>query len=215
MLKKGKKVLELVDRHFSEVSECFNQFERFIESFLNSGVSEDTVDLYHKIDLLEHDADATRREIVSNFLEGTLLAQTRKEILQLVESADKIANKLQDIARQLVYEKAEFPDWVKEDVIEIVKLTKEQIGKLLKILEFLFDDYDILIKDPTILQEIKDMEGKVDVVELRAIKKIYDSDIQLSMKNYIKYFISKIADISDLIENISDAIQIMIVFRRV
>ena len=65
------------------------------------------------------------------------------------------------------------------------------------------------------LQEIKDMEGKVDVVELRAIKKIYDSDIQLSMKNYIKYFISKIADISDLIENISDAIQIMIVFRRV
>ncbi|MDP4153027.1 MAG: DUF47 family protein [Bacillota bacterium] len=215
MFKKGKKVLELVDRHYNEVCECFNHFDTFLSLYLKNGKSEETVDQYHKIDLLEHDADSTRREIVSDFLEGTLLAQTRKEILQIVESVDKIANKGQDIARQMLYENVKFPEFVESNVTEISRLTKEQISILTKVLDILFDDYDVLIRDNSLLHEIKVMESKVDTVELDAVKKLFESDLDLAVKNHIKYFITKIADISDLVEDISDEIQVMVVFRRV
>ena len=182
---------------------------------MDNGLCEQSEKLCDDISMLEKEADVTRREIISAFLEGSLLAQTRKEILQIVESVDKIANKCQNLAIMMLIEKVEFPDFIKPKIKEIGRLTKEQVKTLTKTLNILFDDYDQLINAHSILEELNKLEGQIDEIELAAIKELYKADLKLEVKNQVKYFLSHIADISDLIEDISDNIQIMVVFRRV
>ena len=58
-------------------------------------------------------------------------------------------------------------------------------------------------------------EELIDEIEIGIIKTLFESDADLSEKNQQRYFVSKIADISDLIENIADEVQIMVVFRKI
>ncbi|MDP4153026.1 MAG: TIGR00153 family protein [Bacillota bacterium] len=215
MFKKGKKVIDLIDRHYNLVLGCFNSFVSFTESFFSSGASEKTMELCNSVDMLEREADAARRGIVDSFLDGAMLSQTRREVLQIVEAVDKVANKCQGIAWHLIYEKVEFPDEIKPSISEILSITKEQLDKLTTALNTLFDDDDSLVGDSDVLHEIKKLESNVDEFEIRAIKTIFKSDRQLALKNHLKEFISRIADISDIIEDISDEIQVIVVFRKV
>lgn len=60
-------------------------------------------------------------------------------------------------------------------------------------------------KDNSVLEELKTFENRVDEEELLLIRAIFAMDIPLAEKIHMKYFVSKIADISDLIEDIADA----------
>ena len=68
---------------------------------------------------------------------------------------------------------------------------------------------------PCPLEEIKEYEGRVDKEELLCAKLLFDKELSLAEKLHAKDFISQIADISDQIEDIAEAMQVMVVFRKV
>ncbi|MEG0541630.1 MAG: TIGR00153 family protein [Angelakisella sp.] len=212
---RGKKILEMVDHHYDCVLESCTLFGQFMNEFLDSGITPAAEQLCQKIDAKEKEADAARRAVVNEFLSGGMLPQTRTELLRLVELNDGVANKAQDVSRQIVYECVTFPDALKPDIKKMVDLTLQQLEALSHAIELLFSNYEQLIKDNSILEEVKNFEGLVDEDELQLIRAIFAMDIHLAEKNHMKYFVSKIADISDLIEDIADAIQIMVVLRKV
>lgn len=207
--------MEMVDRHYDYVLESYELFVQFMDEFLTGGITPQAEELCSKIDRKEKDADATRRAIVNEFMSGGMLAQTRTELLRIVELADGVANKAQDVSRQILYENVSFPDDLKVDVRNMVVLTSQQLTALSTAIELLFSNYEQLIKDNSILEEVKAFENRVDDEELLLIRSVFAMDIPLAEKNHMKYFISKIADVSDLIEDIADAIQIMVVLRKV
>ncbi len=65
------------------------------------------------------------------------------------------------------------------------------------------------------IRDIELMESKIDDLENKAIKTLYASDIELARKNQLKYFICKISDTSDVIEDISDIVEIILALRKV
>ena len=212
---RGKKVLEMVDHHYDCVLESYALFCEFMDEFLKKGITEQANLLERKIDAKEKEADTVRRAIVNEFLNGSMLPQTRTELLRIVELVDGVPNKAQDLSRQLLYENVTFPDNLKEDVKSMVELTRKQLDSLSHAIELLFSNYEILLKDSALLEEVKDYEGRVDDEELLLIRSIFAMDIPLAEKNHMKYFVSKIADVSDLIEDIADEVQIMVVMRKV
>ena len=78
----------------------------------------------------------------------------------------------------------------------------------------MFSDFGQLLKDHTILDEIRKLETKVDVIELKLYDKVFSMDIGLAERMQMTQFIETICDISDVIENIADKIQIMLVSRK-
>lgn len=211
---KGKKVLEMVDSHYEAVLNSFRYFAEFMAEYLENGAG-NADGLCAKIDGEEKRADSIRRSIVTEFLSGGMLAQTRAELLRIVELADGVANKCQDLSRQILYEDVEFPGDLKGDIGEMVRLTQGQLDALSTAIEALFSNDEKLLKDSALLEEVKHYEELVDDKELCLIKAIFHRDIPLAEKSHYKYFVSKIADISDLIEDIADAVQIMVVFRKI
>jgi len=215
--KTGQKIWNLVDQHLGYVFECYCAFERFMEDFLGGMPASEMHGHYKEIDKLEGLADVARRKLINAFLEGSLLPSTRKEILDIVGRMDKVANKCQDIACKLVYENVSIPEPYCASMLEIVKLTKEQYLMMKRALKILFDDYEQLIKkDGSIITEITDKEREIDHIEDEATIAIYkDDSLHLAEKNHLKYFLTHLADISDLLEDIADQIQIIVVLRKV
>ena len=213
--RKARKIFDLVSQHYDYVFECFTIFENFFKEYLAGNKSDDYYEAHRKIGKIERLADDTRRELVKAFLEGSLLPSTRKELLQLVAMNDKIANHCQDITNQLVTENMRLPKILDEGLLEIIHITGRQFAVLSKALEMFFGNYEQLIKDSSLLREIEDLEHEVDVLESELIRDLFASEMKLSEKRYGRYFISKIADLSDMIEDISDEIQIMVVLRKV
>ena len=212
---KGKKILEMVDAHYEQSLSSFDHFSAFLEEYLSNGASEAALTLMDKIDEEERKADELRRSIVTEFLNGGMLAQTRSEILKIVTLVDGIANKCQSLCKLMVYQKVSFMGSVKEDLREMLRLTQVQLEFLSEAIEALFSNYEPLLKDSKQLEAVKHNEELIDEIEIGIIKTLFESDADLSEKNQQRYFVSKIADISDLIENIADEVQIMVVFRKI
>jgi len=214
--KTGQKIWNLVDQHLGYVFECYCAFETFMEDFLGGKPASEMHDQYRTIDKLEGAADDVRRKLIHAFLEGSLLPSTRKEILDIVGRMDKVANKCQDIACKLVYENVTVPEAYCANMLEITKITKEQYLMMKRALKVLFDDYEQLIKNESILDDIMQKEYEVDKLEDATTIAIYqDSSLGLAEKNHLKYFLGHLADISDMLEDIADQIQIIVVLRKV
>ena len=214
-MKKNMHTWELVSQHFDYVTECFLMFEKFVTDFLGGKDYEECNDDFQKLFDLEGAADKTRRKLVDTFLEGALLPTTRSEIMNIVSMTDKIANQCEYIAKQLVIEMVHLPEILNAGLLEIVSITKAQVEQLSTVLELLFGNYDTLMRDSSILRELRILEGNVDKLEIELIRAVFATTLSLAEKTHARYFISKFAGISDMIEDIGDEIQLMLVYRKV
>ena len=79
----------------------------------------------------------------------------------------------------------------------------------------MFSDFNSLLKDRKLLDDIRAQESRVDVIEQNLYKQIFSMNIGLAERTQIAKFIELICDISDIIENIADKIQIMLITRKV
>ena len=215
--KTGKQIWELVSQHLGYVFECYCAFEDFMGLLLDEGKpAAELWDGYAKIDKLEGLADDARRNLIQAFLEGSLLPSTRKELMDIVARMDKVANRCQNIACQVVCQNVYIPPQFRQSLMDIVRVTKEQYLVMKKALKVLFDDYDQLIKNSSLLDAINAKEGEVDKIEDNITISIFsDPDLILAEKHHLRYFVTRLSDISDLLEDIADHIQIIVVLRKV
>lgn len=215
MFQKGRRVYELVDMHYDKVVECYNEAMNFVEMYLCDPCNPELDEQCAKVYLLESTADQLRRDLISEFLNGAMLPHTRKEILSIAQMVDNIADKAQDICRLIHLEGVNFHDDIKPKIMEMLRLTGDQLGHLSLSLEQLFSDYEQLVQAGGSIAEISNDEKAIDIIEEALIKNIYSLEIDLAEKNHIRRFISQTAQISDHIEDIADQLTIMVVLRTV
>ncbi len=190
-------------------------FSKFIEIYFKDNQSPSLEKIYEKINEDEHASDILRRDLISNLTNIPMLPKTRGELLELLILLDEIPNACQEISRQIICEAAILPSFTSTYITNIVSITLKQHQSLLLALENLFVDYELLLKETQTLTVISNLEKEVDYVEISLIKEIFQSDLPLAEKMYFKEIINKICDISDLIEDIADSIQVMAVLRKV
>ena len=78
----------------------------------------------------------------------------------------------------------------------------------------LFSKMNALQKDSSILDEIRALETKIDVIEYRITESIFANDTELAAKILFANIVESLCDISDIIEDIADKIQIMLIARK-
>lgn len=161
----------------------------------------------------EHIADVSLRTMIEG-LDGPFLPSTRSDLISIATSCDKIANKCEDVAKLMVYQRFFFPAACNAPINEIVEITKKQFELLKSAVSQLFGKFNTLVKNHAILDDIRGLESQVDSVEEQVYQQIFDMDeLALSQKLQAVNFLDIICDISDIIENVADQIQIMLINR--
>lgn len=212
---KNDKVHGLIMKQLQDVKSCLNSFEDFMRIATSSKDNVDALrslcdDVYEK----EHLADITLREMIDSLGGAMFLPSTREELISIGTRCDKIANKCEDICYMVVLQNFTFPEEYNTDIVEILSITHQQFDLLEQCISMLFSRMGDLMKNHSILDNIRECESQIDVFERKLLEKTYRRDMELAEQMLLSSFVEDLCDISDIIENIADKIQIMLVTRK-
>ena len=214
MFKKNHKVSELILEQLKDVEGCLINFENFMRAATTKDAKIETLrSLSEGVHQMENAADRSLTAMIES-LGGEFLPATREDLITVATSCDRIANKCEHMAMMMVFQKFTFPAEFNEDIMNILKITREAFELLEKAIDTLFSNLGGLIKDHSILAEIRALESKVDKIEEGLFEKTYTLDMPLAEQRQLGDFVEWVADLSDIIENIADNIQIMLITRK-
>jgi len=212
---RNDKVHELIMKQLKDVKSCLDSFEDFMRIATSAEDNTEALrNLCETVYQKEHLADITLRQMIDSLGGAMFLPSTREDLISIGTRCDKIANKCEDICYMLVLQNFTFPKEYNEDVLEILSLTHVQFDLLEKAISMLFARMGDLMKNQAILDEIRDYESQVDIYERKLLEKTYNRGMELAESMLLASFVSDLCDLSDVIENIADKIQIMLVTRK-
>jgi predicted phosphate transport protein (TIGR00153 family) len=212
---KNNPVHMLIMDQINDVENCLIQFESFIRASSAGDVSMDTLKTLSKgISEAEAVADESLRKMIDSLAGSSFLTATRQDLISIATGCDAIANKCENYTKMSVFQNFVFPREYSEDLLNIIAISREQFDILRKSISLLFSDFGSLLKEHSILDEIRKHESKVDAIEESLYERIFKMDISLAEKMQMKEFTDNISDLSDIIENLADKIQIMLVTRK-
>ena len=212
---KNGNVHELIMKQLQDVKDCLDSFENFMRLATQEDADPEVLrklcdEVYEK----EHLADISLRNMIDSLGGAMFLPSTREDLISIGTSCDKMANKCEDICYMVVLQNFRFPADYNDDVLEILALTRAQFNILEQAISKLFSNIGSLMKDHSILDEIRNFESDVDVYERKLLEKTYHSGMDLAVCMQLSSFTEDLCDLTDIAENIADKIQIMLVTRK-
>ncbi|MBP3375713.1 MAG: DUF47 family protein [Clostridia bacterium] len=215
MLKKNSNVHSMIVEQIKDVETCLINFENFMRAATTTETVHETLRaLCIGVQDAENEADRSLRAMIDALSEGSYLPSTREDIISIATSCDKVANKCETISKIVVFQRFRCPGQYASDFNDIFTITKEQFELLEKSISMLFSKMNVLQKDSSILDEIRSLESKVDRIEDKLNEDIFTLDISLAEKVQISHIVELLCDLSDIIEDIADKIQIMLIARK-
>ncbi len=215
MLRKNSDVHAMITEQIKDVEKCLVSFESFMRAVTTPETVPATLrSLLEGVKAAENAADVSLRAMIDSLSGGAYLPSTREDLIAIATSCDKIANKCETVAKVIVLHKFICPEEYAEQFNEIFDITKQQFELLEESVSMLFSKLNALQNDPAILDRIRALESMVDAIEDSLNDSIYESDMALAEKMQISNVVDFFCDISDIIEDIADKIQIMLIARK-
>ena len=210
--RKHKEIEALVLEHLGHVDATLQAFSRSLDAYLREGDAE-TADRYAlETHQAEGRADDARRRIETQLLSGSLLPTSRRDILQIIEQVDRLANAAEEILDYLLLQRVEVPDEIMPQITEIGAQSSNAFDEVKEAVTSIFRNVDQALEHT---KAIEQLEGDVDHLERRATKRLFALDIELARKLQISGFIQRLVRLSDRAEDLSDLIELIVAARRV
>ncbi len=215
--KKTNTIIDLLNDHIDAVKSCYqiymDSFEDIVNLQINNRVDQ-LNNLTEELKQREHQADLIRHDVIVELLRGGFLVDSRKSTMRLVEGVDKVADTTEDVFKMIAYERIQIPLELHEPLCQMNAITLEQLNSFFDILSKLMTTYDQnqMIRQ---LVEIEEFESKVDLIEEELIRNLFQMDLDLAEKLQYKSLIKTISSMSDLIEDLSDQVEIILSSRNI
>ena len=210
----SSKVHALITEQIKDVEGCLINFENFMRAATTPETTIETLrSLSSGVHQMENAADRSLRRMIDS-LNGSFLPSSREELISIATACDKIANKCEHTANMIVLQKFTFPREYAEDIMEIIRHTREQFSLLAESVSLLFAKFGEFLQDHSILDRIRECESRVDTLETKLMEQVFELDVDLAHQMQIARFIELLCDVSDIIENIADKIQIVVITRK-
>ncbi len=202
--KKSKEVQTLVFDHLEQVRRTIESFLESARCYLKDGDAEKADRLALETHRAEGKADDVRRAVEKTLISGALLATSRRQVLEIIERVDTLANAAEATLDYLLTQRVDVPSDIVAHVMGILDATA-----------VIFEDVECSIRalfqgdrEETLActERIEQGEGKVDQMEREATKALFRMDFELARKRHVHGFIDHIVKISDRAEDLSDRI---------
>jgi len=209
--RREEEVISLMDQHLKKVGECLDSMRKTIEDYLEGNIDSAKANGL-KTHNLEGEADGLRRRIIEEFYKGAFLPALREGLIGLALAVDKIADRAESACDFIMLTRPDIPEELKEDFRKITVDSLAAFPPLREGKMNLFKDFS-LSREKTI--EVHEREGKVDDEEWKLNRRIFTSELPLSQKMLLRDVVWHIAEISDVIEDAADVLEILIIKKQV
>jgi len=210
--RKQKEIEGLVFEHVRLVDATLEAFRKSISAYMKEHDTDEAEEYALEAHRMEGKADDARRSVEAQMLSGSLLPTSRRDILQIIDQVDRLANAAEEILDYLLLQRVRIPQEIQSDLLEIAEISDEAFDEVKEAVHCLFRKTSEALKHT---QKIEHLEGDVDKIERKATKTLFKLDIDLAWKLQVSGFIQRLVRLSDRAEDLSDLIELIVAARRV
>ena len=212
----GRSPIKPMQEHMRAAVACSREVAPLIEA-MATGDDEAIAAQRAKIDRLEHKADELKHDIRSHMPRRLMLALERRDMLDILDCQDSIADTAQDIAELVDQRRMHLPaDLVgpfralTAKVITACEQGQRVIGELDELVETGFGDREVA-RIEEMIAELGRIESETDVLSDTAARGIFALEGELGVATvYWHQLILWIADLADYAERVGNRLRLLI-----
>lgn len=170
-----------------------------------------------KIDRLEHDADEIKNEIRSHLPKRLFMAVERRDMLEILDCQDSIADVAQDIAELADQRSMAIPEPLAEPMLALVRRVISACEQADRVI----DELDELLETgfggretgrvEEMLSELARIESDTDELAEGVQRKLFALESELGVSTVFWYELTKwVADLADYAERVGNRIRLLI-----
>jgi uncharacterized protein len=199
--RKEEKVIQNIASHIQLLCEACGYFRMALE--------QNDHRLMQKVVHLEREGDSIRREIINDIYQGAFLPYIRPDLCKFVEIVDSIFDELEDIAT--CYMGVELPEELRGECTRVAYLNGKMCEMLLMTFRAMIGGEDL--REKTLAVRI--YEKKIDDIKFGLMKDVRKVPIEnFWTGRMLSEFMTGLTQISDIMEDASDHLQIINVSMR-
>jgi len=204
-------VRDLVFDHLACVSTALHAFEQATRAYFVNGDQEKAAELALETHRAEGKADDIRRAVEKAMITGALLPPSRRQILEVVERADTLANAAEASLDSLLLQQVRVPEPAVPSILGILEESLAIFKEVECCIQALFagkPDEALRCAD-----RIEQAEGRVDQKERNILKQLFSMDIDLAEKLHVTGYLADLVKISDRAEDLADRVALIVAER--
>jgi len=209
--KTKEKLMSMLDAYLQEAGSCFSYFKQSMEEYLekNDPRGTDFYELLQKTHISESLADDKRTEFeLMLYKTSRLLPGSRSDILDILNSFDRIPNKAETVLFSIHCQNIMLPEDMKGDIRKLTDINTEACAVTTQAFVEFFEPPDELHTNEYV-EKIDEYESTSDRIERTIIINIFDrQDIGFGEKMLLKELVLNIGTISDRCEIVGNLIMI-------
>lgn len=213
----GHSPIRPLQGHIDKVYACAHKLIPFFDAVLANDWDK-AAHIQHSITDLENEADVLKKDLRLNLPKGLFLPVPRTDLLDMLRSQDRIANKAKDIAGLMLGRKMQIPQALASDLqaflqrsIDATGQAHKSIHELDSLLETGFSGNELSIVE-TMIDELDDIEHDTDEMQIRIRKKLYEVEKDLPPIDtmFLYSVIEWIGELADRAQRVGGQLQLLI-----
>ena len=205
-----------MQQHMKAALGCAREVLPLVEA-IASGDAEQVARKREEIVQLEHEADEIKHELRSHLPKRLFMAFERRDLLEILDVQDSIADVAQDIAELADMRKMRAPEALGESLVKLAKASivtcekaSQVINELDELVETGFGPRESARVDDMI-RELGELESRSDELEKDAKRILFGIEDELGVATYFWYcMIEWIADLADYAEKVGNRLRLLI-----
>ena len=212
----GRSPIRPMQEHMKSAVACARELVPLVEA-MAAGDQAEIQRLRGRIDELEHEADEIKNEIRSHLPRRLMLAMERRDMLEVLDSQDSIADATQDVAeiadQRSMHLPASLVDPVRAlaaRVVQACEMAERVINELDELLETGFRGREVT-RVEKMISELGRIETETDALQDRACRALFGMESELGVATVFWHqTIIQIADVADHAEKVGNRLRLLI-----
>lgn len=212
----GTSPIRPMQQHMKAAVACARRVRPLFED-MAAGRTEGYVQHREEIDRLEHEADHIKNEIRSHLPNRLFMAFERRDMLEILDSQDSIADCAQDIAGLVDQRDMVIPGALRDDLLRLVAkviATCEHAGDVIQELDELLETGFAgkeVGRVEEMIRTLNEMESETDALAEVAQRKLFSLESELGVGTVFWYeLIGKVGRMADFAEKVGNRLRLLI-----
>ena len=212
----GRSPIRPMQQHMHAAVACARQVLPLFEDMV-AGRTENLATRREEIDALEHEADRLKHEIRSHLPRRMMLAVERRDLLEILDFQDSIADMAQDVAGLADQRSMDVPEVLAEAMMDLVRRVitacehaQRIIDELDELVETGFAGREVA-RVEAMITELSHIESDTDAMAERVQRKLFAMEAELGIGTVFWYdMINWVARMADFAERVGNRLRLLI-----